>query len=125
MSEEETIRIEEEDMAGESAGENKTEWTEEFKVAGREVLATVENLIHESSVRRIVVKRGEKELVEIPLVFGLAGIGASIVMAPIYAALGIVAALALDCSILVVRSEKQPEAETADGVGSEPAMAAE
>jgi hypothetical protein len=125
MSEEETIRIEEEDIGGESTGEAKTEWTEEFKVAGREVIATIEDLIHQTSVRRIIVKRGDKELVEIPLVFGLAGIGASIVMAPVYAALGIVAALALDCSILVVRSEKQPDQETAEGVGSEPAMTGE
>lgn len=125
MSEEETIHIHEEDIAEEAAENNKTEWTEEFKVAGQEVIATIEDLIHQTSVRRIVVKRGDKELVEIPLVFGLAGIGASIVMAPFYAALGIVAALALDCSILVVRSEKQPEAETADNVGAEPAVATE
>ena len=120
MSEEETIRIEEEDIANEEAKEESREWTEEFKVAGEEIVATVEDLIQQATVRRIVVKRGEKVLVEIPLVFGLAGIGASIVMAPVYAALGIVAALALDCSILVVRSEKEPEGEAA-----EPAVAAE
>lgn len=121
MSDEETIRVEEEDIAGEETAGGKTqEWVEEIKVAGKEVFSTIESLVDEAGIRRIVVKRGEKELVEIPLVFGLAGIGASIVMAPVYAALGIVAALALDCSILVVRAEKQPEAETA-----EPAMAAE
>jgi hypothetical protein len=121
MTEEETIRVEEEDIAGEGTGaEGGTDWTEEFKVAGQEVIATIEDLIHQTSVRRIIVKRGDKELVEIPLVFGLAGIGASIVMTPVYAALGIVAALALDCSILVVRSEKEPEQEM-----GEPAVAAE
>lgn len=112
---EETIRIDEDEIPGEEAAkESKTEWTEEFKVAGQEVIATIEDLVHQTSVRRIIVKRGEKELVEIPLVFGLAGIGASIVMAPVYAALGIVAALALDCSILVVRSEKEPEPEVGE-----------
>jgi Domain of unknown function (DUF4342) len=121
MSEEETIRIEEEDIAGEETSGNKTqEWTEEFKVAGQEVMATIEDLIQQATVRRIIVKRGEKELVEIPLVFGLAGIGAGILMAPVYAAIGIVAALALDCSILVVRSEKEPEQEM-----GEPVVAAE
>jgi hypothetical protein len=121
MSDEETIHIDEEDIAGaESAGNKTREWTEEFKVAGKEVISTIEGLIDDTSIRRIVVKRGDKELVEIPLVVGLAGLGAGIVLAPVYAALGIVAALALDCSILVVRSEKQPEAETA-----EPAVAAE
>jgi hypothetical protein len=120
MTDEETIRIDEEDIAAEETAANKTtEWVEEFKVAGQEVIATIEGLINETGVRRIVVKRGDKELIEIPLVFGLAGIGASIVLAPLYAALGIVAALALDCSILVVRSEKQPEPE------AEPAVAAE
>jgi hypothetical protein len=121
MTDEETIHIDEEDIAGEETASNKSrEWTEEFKVAGQEVMSTIEGLIGDAGIRRIVVKRGDKELVEIPLVIGLAGVGASIVLAPVYAALGIVAALALDCSILVVRSEKQPEAETA-----EPAVAAE
>lgn len=119
MSDEETIHIDEEDIAnGESSGNKSREWTEEFKVAGQEVISTIESLIDDASIRKIVVKRGEKELVEIPLVFGLAGIGASIVLAPVYAALGIVAALALDCSILVVRSEKEPDS-------AEPAVAAE
>lgn len=120
MSEEETIRVEEEDIANDDAKEESREWTEEFKVVGEEVVATIEDLIQQATVRRIVVKRGDKELVEIPLVFGLAGIGAGIIMAPVYAALGIVGALALDCSILVVRSEKEPEPETA-----EPMVAAE
>jgi hypothetical protein len=111
MTEEENIRIEEEDIAGETSGNKSQEWTEEFKVAGQEVIATIEELIHETTIRRIIVKRNDKVLVEIPLVVGLAGIGAGIVMLPVYAALGIVAALALDCSILVVRSEKAPEPE--------------
>jgi hypothetical protein len=113
---EENIRIEEEDLAGGEKLEKSREWTEEFKVAGEEIIATIEDLIHETSVRRIIVKRREKVLVEIPLVFGLAGIASSIVMAPVYAALGFVAALALDCSILVVRSEKQPEPEMEEAV---------
>lgn len=120
MTEEETIHIEEDDIEEETTAESKTEWTEEFKVAGEEAIATIEELIHETTVRHIIVKRKDKVLVEIPLVFGLAGIGASIVMAPVYAALGIVGALALDCSILVVRSEKQPEPDM-----TEPAAAAE
>lgn len=121
MTDEETIHIDEEDIAREDTSGNKSrEWTEEFKVAGKEVVSTIEGLIDDTSIRRIIVKRGDKELVEIPLVVGLAGLGASIVLAPLYAAVGIVAALALDCSILVVRSEKQPESETA-----EPATAAE
>ncbi len=120
MTDEETIRIEEEDIAAEEASNKSAEWVEEFKVAGKEVISTIEGLIDDTTIRRIIVKRGDKALVEIPLVFGLAGIGAGIVLAPFYAALGIVAALALDCSILVVRSEKQPKPETA-----EPAVAAE
>lgn len=120
MTEEERIHIDEEDIAGGEKANIKTdEWVEELKVAGKEVISTIEALIDDTSIRRIIVKRGEKELIEIPLVLGMAGLGAGIVLAPYVAALGIIAALALDCSILVVRSEKQPE-ETA-----EPAVAAE
>jgi hypothetical protein len=117
---EETIRIDEEEVAGEGTAEKGREWTEEFKVAGQEIISTVEDLIQQATVRKIIVKRGDKELVEIPLVFGVAGLSAGIVMAPFYAALALAGALALDCSILVVRSEKKPEAE-----GVEPAVAAE
>lgn len=106
MSDEE-IRVEEEESAGESEKKaEETEWVEELKVAGEELVDTVMGLIKEASVRRIVVKSSEgRVLLEIPLVIGLAGIA----LIPYYAALALIAALATDSSILVERVEKTTE----------------
>ena len=82
--------------------ENKTEGarSEEFKVSGDELLATVKKLISEGNARRIIIKNEKGEsLIEIPLTIG--AIGALI--APALAAVGAVAALVAKCTIVVVR----------------------
>jgi hypothetical protein len=107
MSEEmkETIDVEENDA--EETAEEKS-WTEEFTVAGEEVVEFVKNLIHETSVRRIIIKNEAKRIhFEIPLAIGLVGIA----LLPVYAALAVSAALVADCTILVERVEKEPETE--------------
>ncbi|MCI0579363.1 MAG: DUF4342 domain-containing protein [Chloroflexi bacterium] len=105
MSDEERIHVEDESAgsAGEGTG---SAWTEEIKVAGEELVETVKKLLHEAGVRRIVIKnKNDRTLIEIPLVLGLAGIA----LLPVYSALGLIAALVTDCSILVERAEKKPE----------------
>lgn len=80
-------------------------WTDEFVVAGGELLNVVKQLIHETTVRRLVIKNEAKKVhLEIPLVLGLAGIW----LLPIYSAVGLIAALVTDCTILVERAEKAP-----------------
>lgn len=97
----EDIRVEEE------AAEEQKSWTEEISVAGSGLIDMVKNLVHETSIRRLVIKNGDKQLLEIPLLLGIAGIA----MWPMYAALGVIGALATDYSILVERvAEKATEA---------------
>jgi hypothetical protein len=106
MSEEmkEKIDVEEEAAAGEQAGERH--WREEFKVAGEDLVSFVKTLIHEASVRRIIIKNEARRIhFEVPLALGLAGIAAL----PAYAALAMFAALVADCTILVERIEKEPD----------------
>lgn len=77
-------------------GENST-W-EEIKVAGDQVLQKVRELVHEGNVRRIIIKNDEgRTLLEVPLTLGVVGA----VMAPVWAALGALAALAADLRIVV------------------------
>jgi len=81
--------------------EKKT--SEEFKVDGEELLKKVKELIREGNVRRIIIKGKDKRtLLEIPLTFGVVGI----VLAPVLAAVGAVAALVTECTIVVERNEK-------------------
>lgn len=76
---------------------------EEFRITGDELLAKVKQLITEGNVRRMIIKdKDNKTLVEIPLTIGIVGI----VLAPVLAAVGAIAALVTECTILVERDEK-------------------
>lgn len=73
---------------------------EEFKVAGDDLLRQVKHLIKEGNVRRITIKnKDSKTIVEIPLTIGVVGA----VFAPALAAVGAIAALITECTIVVER----------------------
>ncbi len=73
---------------------------EEFRVTGEQLLAKVKELINEGNVRRVIIKNKDgKTLVELPLTIGVVGA----VLAPTLAAVGAIAALVTDCSIIVER----------------------
>jgi hypothetical protein len=73
---------------------------EEFRVSGTELLAKVKELIKQGNIRRIIIKDEDgKTLIEIPLT--LAVVGA--VLLPVLAAVGALAALVTDCTIVVER----------------------
>lgn len=74
--------------------------TEEIKIRGEELLAKVKELVHEGNVRRLIIKNEEgTTLIEVPLTMGVIGA----VLLPVWAAIGAIAALATDCTILVER----------------------
>lgn len=81
------------------AEEDKS-WTEEVKVQGDALLSKVKEIVHQGNVRRIKIKDGEgKTLIEVPLTVGVVGV----LLAPVAAAVGAIAALAADYSIEVER----------------------
>ena len=66
------------------------------------VIARIEELIHEGSVRRVVVKDASGvTLIEVPLTFGLIGVA----LVPVWAAIAAIAALAADFTLQVERKE--------------------
>jgi hypothetical protein len=72
--------------------------TEEHHVDGDDLLHKVKELVHEGNIRRIIIKNEEGErLIEIPLTLGVVGIA----LLPVWAAIGAVAALVADCTIVV------------------------
>jgi len=76
--------------------------TEEFTVNADNLIGRVKELVHEGNVNRIIVKDdADKVLLEIPATVGVIGA----VLAPWLAALGVVAALATKCRIVVERKE--------------------
>ena len=77
-----------------------SERKEEFKVSGEELLKKVKQLIAEGNVRRITIKNKEgKTIVEIPLTLGVVGA----LLAPPLAAIGAIAALVTECTVIVER----------------------
>jgi len=75
---------------------------EEFTVSADDLIERVKELLHEGNVTRIIVKDEKgKVLLEIPATVGVIGA----VLVPWLAALGVIAALATNCRIVVERRE--------------------
>jgi hypothetical protein len=84
-----------------STGEQKTH-QEEFKVSGDDIVKKIKELLHEGNIRRIIIKNDQGNiLMEIPLTFAIVGT----VLAPVLAAIGALAAVMTEYSIVVVRKE--------------------
>jgi len=83
--------------------------TEEFRVDGDKVISKVKELLNEGNVRRIVLKNDDgKTLIEIPLMVGVIGVGLGVILAPVWAAIGAIAALVTKISIVVERTDTKP-----------------
>ncbi len=73
---------------------------EEFKVTGSQVKEKVRELIKQGNARKILIKNEQGEVVlEIPLTWGAIGV----VLVPTLAAVGAIAAVLTNCTIVVVK----------------------
>jgi integral membrane sensor domain MASE1 len=80
--------------------EEQSQKNEEFKVRGEDLIKKIKELIAEGNVRRIIIKNEKEEtLMEIPLTFAVVGA----VIAPVLAAVGALAALLTNSTIVVER----------------------
>ena len=71
---------------------------ESFKVSGDEILAKIKEIIKEGNARKVIIRNEKEEtIMEFPLTIGAVGV----VLAPMFAAIGAIAALATDCTIVV------------------------
>ena len=77
--------------------------TEEFRVDGEELIGKVKKLINEGNIRRVIIKdKNDKVIFEIPLTFGVDGA----LIAPQLAALGAIAALLSEATVVVEKTEE-------------------
>ena len=75
---------------------------EEFKVEGEKLLARIKELIHAGNIRRIIIKdKDGKTLMEFPMTFGVAGV----LIAPQLAAIGAIAALITEATVVIEKKE--------------------
>jgi hypothetical protein len=82
---------------------------EEIKVTGQKLVETVERLVHEGNVRRIIIRNEQGQtFIEIPITVALIGA----VFAPILAAVGALAAMAAHFTVVVEKAQQPTEPQT-------------
>ncbi|MEW5872151.1 MAG: DUF4342 domain-containing protein [Chloroflexota bacterium] len=80
--------------------------TEEFQVTGDKLVSKIKELVHQGNIRRIAIRNEEgRTLVDIPLTLGVVGT----LLLPQLAAIGAIAALVTNCTILVEKEEPTQE----------------
>jgi hypothetical protein len=79
---------------------------ESFRVSGDEIMSKIKEIIDEGNARRIIIKNEKDEtIIEFPLTVGAIGV----VLAPVFAAVGTLAALATKCTIIVEKRNTEKE----------------
>ena len=77
--------------------------TEEFRVEGEKLITRIKEFFHEGDIQRIIIKDKEgKTVMEIPVTIGVVGV----LLAPQLAAIGAIAALITEATVVVEKSER-------------------
>ena len=81
--------------------------TEEYKISADESVAKIKELLQEGNVRRVIIQTEEgKTLIEFPLTVGVAAAAGVLLLAPLLAAVGALAAIVTDLTIVIEREEE-------------------
>jgi hypothetical protein len=81
---------------------------EKYTVSGSQIVEKIKQLIREGNVRRVKLIHDGNVVMEIPLTIGAPAAAATIVLAPLLAAIGAFAALVTECTIEVEKIDKKP-----------------
>lgn len=85
---------------------------EEFRVNGDALVGKIKEILHEGNVRRMIIKNDKGDvLIEIPMTIGVVGA----IVLPVWAALGAIAALAANLTIVVEKVSDTPSVKPDDG----------
>jgi hypothetical protein len=77
--------------------------TEEFSVNGEDLLGKIKEIIHEGKIRRLIIKKKDGDTVmEIPMTLGVVGA----LIAPQLAAIGAIAALVTEATVVVEKVDE-------------------
>lgn len=89
--------------AAEESGPEGNTFTEEIKVQAQDLFKTVNDLVHEATVRRVMVVRKGRTLLDLPLPVGVAAGAALGIYMPVFSALTGIGALLTGCTVRVER----------------------
>ena len=87
--------------------ETKDKVVQEITVRGHQLVDKFKEIVDKGNARRVIVKRGDETVMELPLTAGVGGAAAAVALSPTLAALGAFASLATDIKLVV---EKKPGA---------------
>ncbi len=92
------------------APEQERTFTEEMKVAGRDLVKRVKKLVAEGNVRRLIIRKADgTRLLEIPLTAGAAVGGLLTIAQPVLATLVVLGMLLAEFKVEVVRVKDEGE----------------
>jgi len=81
--------------------------TEEYSVSADDAVKKIKEILDEGNVRRIIVQTEEgKTLIEFPLTIGVAAAAGVLLLAPLLAAVGALAAIVTDMRIVVEKVDE-------------------
>ncbi|WP_419934016.1 DUF4342 domain-containing protein [Candidatus Palauibacter sp.] len=82
--------------------------SEQYEVRGTNLVRKIKEILREGNVRRLTIRNEEgKELIEVPLALGVVGT----LLLPAWAAIGAIAALVTNCTIVVERQTDDEDQE--------------
>lgn len=81
----------------------------EMKLAGNQIVDKVREIIEQGNARRITIRQKDRVLLEIPLTVGVGAGAAAVLLSPVLAAIGALAALATDVTLIVERDAEEDE----------------
>ena len=81
--------------------------TEEYSVSADEAVKKVKEILDEGNVRRLIIQTEEgRTLIEFPLTIGVAAAAGVLLLAPLLAAVGALAAIVTDLRIVVEKVDE-------------------
>lgn len=91
---------------------DKRTWIDEIEVGGNQLVERIKDLLAEGNARRVIIRTKEGgELLNMPLTVGVLGGGIFTLAAPIWAAIGALAALVTQVKLEVIREEPVEQAK--------------
>ena len=94
-------------MSGQAAQKGLNTRREETVITGSELVERVKTLVKKGNVSRLIIKKPNGDvLLEVPLTAGAVVGGTFVLMTPVLAAIGALAALLAKVRVEIVRSEK-------------------
>ena len=81
------------------------DFSEKFTVSGDQLVEKIKQLVHEGNIRRVRLLYKGRPLIDIPLSVGAPVAAATVLAAPVLAAVAAIAALVTECTLEVEKVE--------------------